>query len=357
MKHFYIFFTIIFTLNITLNVKAENKIFYIGAGGVEKNKPETIFHESLKSANPQLYDRKNWEATVLYNGGHSEDEKTRSLKFSSLQQKGKTVTNFTQEEWQKLILKLEKDLKENKVKKGEKIFVFINSHGLPLITSNDPSKDEGTHSIVTSDHKNVSLDPLYNVLLQYAEKGVQVGVVDNSCYSGNSQIAGKNSENMCVISSTSDINFGYTDFPYFITRELKTGVDLESAFLNARKKSIYSPTLPQINTPEGQTLQDLLKNFNQYLMTNDRDPLTPNYQQLDIFLKNIQQQIYTNPHQCQQILEKEILPHDILMLAKKSIEKLSHNPRGKISSKTNELSFRGEDLIELKTLLEKKINS
>ncbi|MBV2169670.1 MAG: hypothetical protein KUL82_13280, partial [Bdellovibrio sp.] len=95
-------------------------------------------------------------------------------------------------------------------------------------------------------------------LRDLAEKnGVQLAILDFSCHSGSSLALA--TDKTCVVSGASH-NLGYVNAGQYIGKSLKSGTNLEEAFLSARmKKGALSPGTPQISTEAGKKAYELTK--------------------------------------------------------------------------------------------------
>lgn len=110
------------------------------------------------------------------------------------------------------------------------------------------------------------------------EKGVKVGIIDQSCHSGNSMALAD--DNTCVLSVTGPNHYGYagpgTDSAK-LTENMTPGKNLEDLFLEARRTSGDSG-FPMISSPAGKAVQEQLYGMLTpylYYFDNKSDKLTP----------------------------------------------------------------------------------
>jgi hypothetical protein len=247
-------------------------LYYLGGGG-DPDGTTTIFDDSISQVSKFTQSpRSEWSIKHSFNGGHSETEKLLKANLPSESSLG----NFTEVNLNKTLADLEKKLSSGELKSGDQLLLMLNTHGAMK------TKQEKSHSIALSSGSAVdlktlegtdrfSMDKFEAILTLAAEKGVKVGLIDLSCFSGNSlKISNKN---ICVISASGENQYGYTDqkrapnsteryygFSARLLDGLKAGQNLEDVFLKARAGSI-NPDFPMISTDSGVIVNDLIYKF------------------------------------------------------------------------------------------------
>lgn len=243
-------------------LSAQSLHLAVMGGGGEPRKPTTIFDEPLRAVGNFSKTSPSIRTTVAFNGGHSVTEQIVIDGFGS-------NIPFSSQNYNAVIANYEKQLKSGEIKSGDKLLVYINTHGA------EKSSTEKTHKIATSGSmvtnfdslggsSSVSVDNLKKLVNLASEKGVKLGIVDLSCHSGNS-LALANA-NTCVISATGPNHYagaGSLSFGTLFSKELKKGRTLEEVYLAARSRFTDS-SFPMISSPQGQEVQDRLY-----------DPMTP----------------------------------------------------------------------------------
>lgn len=244
---------------------ATKQLILIGGGGEPTSRMDsngkvsygTIFDSALKNTAAFTNKASDWKKEISFNGGHPDTENILRSNF-----KGVAASNFTVNEYKRIISKYEEQLKNGELRQGDQLLIQIDSHGA-MKTAKD-----ATHQIAASvggitNYENlgqtttVSLDELARLTRLAKEKGVKVAIVDSSCHSGNTQVLAD--ENTCVISASGPTHFSYagpTTFSGKFTEAMKPGKSLEEIYLSSRDDSIEG--FPMISSPEGKIVQALL---------------------------------------------------------------------------------------------------
>lgn len=244
------------------NLGATEKHFYLLGGGGEPEGETTIFDSDLKNLK-KFTKNPEWKTTISFDGGHSKTENLIKSEFNSADNKG----GFTEANMERVLLDLTDKIKNGTLKKGDKLFLTINSHG---VRKTDLDK---THRVSFA-YKNSSIIPqrflmdrLETIIGLASEKEIKLAIIDFSCFSGNTlNLALKNT---CVISATGTDHYSYTTFSSKFFESMEKGKNLEEVYLESRMvgKNI---DFPMISTQEGQDIQDLLyKMLTPYLYFND----------------------------------------------------------------------------------------
>ncbi|MGZ3771045.1 MAG: hypothetical protein ACXVCP_01860 [Bdellovibrio sp.] len=100
------------------------------------------------------------------------------------------------------------------------------------------------------------------------KKGVKLAIIDQSCYSG--ELIKLGSDKTCVISSTTENNFGYQNTPDFVALGLVSADSnsLEDIFLTTRNLA-FSPGQPMISTDPGKKTAVAVEIFKNTLYHDD----------------------------------------------------------------------------------------
>ncbi len=253
---------------------AKDHFFIIGGGG-EPRGEKTIFDGSLSNLDRYLKTTKNWHKSFYFNGGHTQTE-------SLIEQipKDEPAKHFTENDYEIFLQKTIDKIKNGEIVSGEKLLLFIDSHG----AVRNISANEITHSISTSHNGNtVNLDKLKEIISLANKNGIHVGLIDNSCHAGAIHNLEKYNPNMCVISASSDRNFSYTDFAENLALNFNSGKSLEEVFHLARMSS-HAKGIPMINTPAGKLVQDLTKEMHPIFFDSTYDPIGSANNKLEAYL-------------------------------------------------------------------------
>jgi hypothetical protein len=237
---------------------ARSKHAIIMGGGGEPKRTFTIFDREIENFKDFIKKDSAWKVSTTYNGGHSSTEKILSDGLV----KG-SVQPFTEKSYDEMLKVYENKILKGEIKKGDQLLVYISSHGA--------AKKEGdkTHQISTSGgvatdlttlegSKTVSLDKLQDLIDLANQKGIKLGVLDFSCFSGNTLALAN--PNTCIISSAAPDNFGWAGHNTFsdrFTMAMAPGKSLEELFLHsfADRGDI---SFPMISTSVGQEIQNEL---------------------------------------------------------------------------------------------------
>lgn len=220
----------------------KKEALFLGGGG-EPAGTSTIFDPALENfADFSL--RTNWKMNVLFDGGHSESEKTASL-VTGGKNKSATVQNLNNE-----INSYIQRMQSGDLKAGDQLLVQVASHG----ATNKPG--QSSHSVAALDG-DFDLDSLKKLRDLAEKKGVKLAILDYSCYSGSS--IGLATDKTCVMSVATPDNLGYASSGSEISKNLKPGENLEDVFIKSRTSQLGNPGLPQISTEAGRKAYEATK--------------------------------------------------------------------------------------------------
>lgn len=271
-----IYSTLLLCLSFSLQALAIDHLMYIGAGGEEKNKVETIFDSAIKNMGNYVNRTPGLKVDVALNGGHSKTEALIKDSFIGAE----TKTDFRASDYERLIESYKNKLNNNEMVAGDQMMIYIDSHGARKL---DP---QNTHNIATSGGSATNLDNLSGSTMVNLDqlkslrdlarsKGVKMAIIDTSCHSGSTLDLAD--ENTCVISSTGPNHYGYSSYSERFTAAMSSGKNLEDLFLDLRKDD-STPALPMISTPAGREatniLYDKITPF-LYHFDSKNDKLTP----------------------------------------------------------------------------------
>lgn len=248
------------TLFFIINAHSADYMFVLGGGGEPMTDKDgrpmrtTIFDTNLDNLGSYKKTRPDLNSKIIFNGGHAETEGIVAKHFNSNE---KIAPVFEKEPLLNQIADYEAKIKSGQIKAGDKILIYIDSHG--AIRSNN---GELTHqiSLGKSPLKNydklggniVSLDTLKNLTDLAAKSGVKLGILDFSCHSGNT--IDLQNENTCVISSTGPNHYGYggseATFGGQFVKKMQKGKSLEEVYLSARS-NFQDTSFPMISSPAG----------------------------------------------------------------------------------------------------------
>ena len=232
--------------------RAERTFLFLGGGGEPERKSDTIFDPSMYLLDDYLKANK-WKNDISFNGGHKTSEAILKTRFKNASSK----TAFNKNNYNTLLENYIKDMKSGKLKSGEQLLVFIDTHGAAQ------KPNESTHNIsigsgnASADLNNlsssdtISMDTLKNFVQVAKEKRIKLAIVDMSCHSG-STLALANDAN-CIITSTGPNQYAYSSFSEDFLKKMKKGKSLEDVFLEARKEESMA-AYPMISTAAGLTI-------------------------------------------------------------------------------------------------------
>lgn len=253
-------------------LKAESFMAIMGGGG-EPQGNSTIFDSTMKILGKNLKGT-DWQYQISFNGGHADTEQLMSSEYPT---PAAPVSNFTPENYKKMIEEYKARILLGDIKSGDQLMIIMNTHGAAKVGN------KKTHSVAASGGaasdlnnlsgtKLVSMDDLEELVKLTNEKGIKLGLVDLSCHSGNTMALKKDAPNTCIITATGPNHYGYAGDSAFsgqFMKNLKKGTTLEMAFLNARADT-RDAAYPMISTDEGEEISaEVYANITPYLYYYD----------------------------------------------------------------------------------------
>ncbi|MNJ90994.1 hypothetical protein D3C87_86370 [compost metagenome] len=213
----------------------------VGGGGEPSEERATIFDSSYGNTMDNLNSAK-WNVVSFFDGGHIESQDLADEKTD-----GKNKPFYAQDFNSQLDSYI-RQINDGTLKKDDQLLVSIMTHGWLQ------EGKEVTHKISTTD-KEVDLDKLKKLRDLAEAKGVKLGILDMSCFSGATLKLG--SDKTCVLSLATEDKVGYTTASEKLGYFMTPGSNLEEAFLKSRKDpKVINPGQPQISTKAGRRVMD-----------------------------------------------------------------------------------------------------
>lgn len=234
------FYLYVLVLVFSAPAFAKKEMLILGGGG-EPAGNTTIFDKTLQTLG-EFSLQSGWNPSVVFNGGHQQTEKIARIVG------GKETQQATTANLNKKIQEMRARIQRGEFKKGDQVMVAMATHGYPA------APPKVSHSVSSRDGQ-FDMDQLIELRKAAEKAGVKLAILDYSCHSGNSlRLA---SDKTCVISAAST-NIGYINAGEQISAKMKSGLNLEQVFINARKSpKALSPGTPQISTEAGLKAYEL----------------------------------------------------------------------------------------------------
>lgn len=225
----------------------KNAMLLVGAGG-EAAGLSTSFDFSTEILGSTI--PKSWNITTSFNGKHEGTEKILKDFFPN-----NTNTPFTKENYDSRIQFYMDQLESGELGEKDQLIIIINTHGV------ERKKDELTHSVFLGNDTpgTLNLDDLVRLKAKAKEKGVKLGIIDHSCYSGGSSALAD--DNTCVVTATTTHSVAYNNFPVYFNSNIKKGKSIEEVFLATRLQVTHAPALPSISTEQGRKIDEVFGHF------------------------------------------------------------------------------------------------
>lgn len=244
---------------------AKKQYILIGGGGEPTNATDgrgnpilgTMFDDDIQDVRAFLNKAPEWQKEVSFNGGHPKTEEILRTSY-----KDTNATSFTTQQYKKLIADYVTKINNGEFTKGDQILIHIATHGAIKVGG------QLTHSVATANNALQNYDTLGGDLADLDElkrlsdlanqKGIKLGIIDESCHSGNSLSLAN--DNTCVLTITGPLHYGWNggnSNPDVLNKNLVPGKSLEDIYLKARRESADTG-FPMISSPEGKKVQDQL---------------------------------------------------------------------------------------------------
>lgn len=241
---------------ITFNAFAENHMLFLGGGSEPQELETTIFDDEVKLMGTFLEkNKKNWNAKVSFNGGHT---KTEEYLRDGVEKVAGANKPFTEQNFIALLEEYEQKIDSGQIKSGDQLLIYITTHGAQKTEKEQTHKigmsGKGATDLNTLEGADlVSMDQLQVLITKAEQKGIKLGVMDFSCHSGAS-LALKN-PNTCIITASGPNHFGYASWGERFARNMWKGKNLEEIFLETFVDR-YETAFPMISTNAGVAIQN-----------------------------------------------------------------------------------------------------
>lgn len=224
----------------------------MGAGAEDRSKMTTIFDNGFDYLNVYAKSSVHKKIDVLFNGGHriTEDKVKRYYPQNSASFTNKNLNNLLADYKQKIL--------NGTIKPGDQILLSLDTHGAPR-TSDQSHKIATVPETLDKNNPQsydlFSMDQLKELMSVAKSKKVKLGILDLGCYSGNT--LSLDDGHACIISSSDKDLFSFKGEGTFTNnffKYMRSGKNLESVFLEARKSTSGDRSLPLISTDESKTI-------------------------------------------------------------------------------------------------------
>lgn len=234
------FFVGIYSLAKDLNGK---KTYYIGGGG----EPSEMFDQSFREI--QKIEKRGWSVDYMYGGASESANKT-------MKELGPKVQLLNTKNLNDKLSQIENDLKQGKSLPSQ-IMIYLDTHG---------GYSDGKYSIYTANGTVEVLPALHRIKELAKKRGVKLGIIGGTCYSGN--LLDLADTNTCVLSISPHDVVGFTHQSQKLNELLTSGsVDnLEQLHLMGRSKAVGKISQPLISTEAGRKSFELLRPLKNHLI-------------------------------------------------------------------------------------------
>jgi len=231
----------VFIFFIGASAFAGTNYLYSFGGAGDAPLEENIFADEFIGLN-QFAKKNQWQTTTLFDG----DQPDAQLKVSKAIQ-DPNLKSFTGGAFQ---IQLE-NIATKKFNPGDKVLLIIDTHGAQISSENG-------HYIACQGNGICDTGDLKAIIDRLQTQGVQVALMDFSCYSGQSLKMANNKT--CVISTASNDDVGSIDTTDNFIKNMKSGKSLEEVYLEMRKnKNNWS--LPRISSPAGFQAEKIIRSL------------------------------------------------------------------------------------------------
>lgn len=255
-------FSLLLLLLSGLAQAQDRHMVIMGGGGEPDSLETTIFDGEMRTLGNFLRSNESWSPQISFNGGH---DRTEEIIRNGVGRRGVQNTQFTQEQFDRMITQYENKIRNGEINSGDQLLVYISTHGAMRIET--PNKDgnvEVSHSISATgasasdlntlrDAKLVSLDRIQNLITLANSRGVKLGILDFSCHSGNA-LALQNPQT-CIISASGPMHFGYNTWGDRFAGNMRRGRSLEDVYLRTFVRRDET-AFPMISTEAGNSIQE-----------------------------------------------------------------------------------------------------
>lgn len=210
---------------------AQSKYLYVLGGAGDPPGNGTIFDDSLRDIG-NFVNHSDWKTSISFDGGHAGTEALVQKNFSNAENLG----DFSKSNYKKMIKDLIVKLESGQISSGDQLMILISTHGAEKIGKEIAHEIAAAGSaqelVKLSGTESVSTGNLKKIVDLAREKGVKLGLIDASCFSGNTlELADGHA---CVMSITGTKQFGYANVQNVFTKPLRINT-FEGAFFNSMK--------------------------------------------------------------------------------------------------------------------------
>lgn len=218
---------------------AENFSYLIGGGGESGDK--TLF--DLEVDHFSYINSFSSNQKIYFDGGHALLEKNLEKTFPNAEK-----NHFRENDYYNFLKDLKEKIVSGKIKSGDQILVSLFSHGAQKeenvvshkVAVKKDSQDQNINLQNLSGAEIVSLDDLKEVIKLSEDKGIKLGIIDQSCYGGATTALAKGLKNVCVLAGTNDLipNISHDNHAVDPILQKKMGLEKSSiaAFSDALNK-------------------------------------------------------------------------------------------------------------------------
>jgi hypothetical protein len=235
------------TLSFAVIAYGESQLVYFGGSTA---KDDSSFDTSLNDALAYAKS-KNLKADFFYR---------KTLPKTLADEDSAKIKEFTPKSFKKKIRELARSISSGKIKPGEQLLVYLDTHG---------SKIDGTYK-VTADTELANGEDLQYLIQAAERKNVRLGIINGTCYSGS--LMKYRTPHTCIVTSAQPDKVGFAGDPINLAA-LSPGLDdLESLYLLQRSLYPGLRSQPMISTEAGIRVDEMLSPLKSSIIhEHDRD--------------------------------------------------------------------------------------
>lgn len=218
----------------------KSKDLYLWGGAGDDGHSENIFSDEFIRMNKIATDA-NWNVSALFDGDQPKEQARVAKAIQKFNLRQFSTKNFSQ---------AVKEAGSKTHNQKDQVLFIIDTHGGIDATSNG-------HLLACSENGDCDSGSLKQTIENLQSQSVEVGVVDFSCYAG--QTLKLADDKTCVISGSSSNDVGFADFDLHFIDHLVPGHSLEQIYLDARTTNNLGR--PRISTPAGLAAEAAIKNL------------------------------------------------------------------------------------------------
>lgn len=233
------------TAFFSISAWAGNHLVFFG-GGSSSLAQDVFFDPSLKNTK-EFAKKSGWQSEFYYR---------KKMPESLTPEEKVGIKEFSPQSFRDKINSLIADINSGKIQPQEQLLVVLSTHG----------KLDSGKLILTADQDNVEVDSLKELVSAAERKGVKLGVVGSTCYSGS--LMKYMTPNTCLITIAQPDKVGFesdlTGFSKLVSADKPVGAsNLEELYLNTRLENSKFATngvvsQPMISTQAGVAIDEML---------------------------------------------------------------------------------------------------